>query len=417
MLNLLTKSKIWLAASVFAASASFAQQGKNKNSAPAVAEQGHEMSKSQIMPIYSAPARVDVRNSWDLYVSGKFLYWQAREENLELGLISRNDPEGMITGGDSPFNTTYSNKMKVINPHFTYRPGFKVALGANLDYDNWDARAEYTWFHSNISTGINPLPRNTATAIPPNGQYLYPIQGAAGSIQFDGTPFFFQDGHQSWNLKMDFLDVSLARSYYWGTKLTLRPFFGARGAWIRQHLNTVLNGNNLYEIADLVTDVSNGYDKATLGNVSTSWGVGPRAGFESNWLLGYGTRLIGNGSADILYTRYSLRTSEQLANQNSPSTWNQTDFGIESPIDSNVSVSQEIDLLRTHAEFELGLGWGSYFENNKWHVDFAATYGFQVFWNQNMFRNFESNTAQAHSFTPSGNLYVHGMTLSGSLDF
>jgi hypothetical protein len=408
MLNLLPETKIWLATSIFAATAAFAQPSKSKNCVPAAPEQGHEMSKSQLMPIYRAPARIDVKSSWDVYVAGKFIYWQAREENLEIGLITRNDPEGIIIG-DGPFTTTYVNNMNVVDPHFTFRPGFKVGIGANFDYDNWDAYAEYTWFHSTIKTGISPLAKDTATALPPNGEYLIPIQGAAGSMYFPGTGyFFFQDANQSWNLKMDFVDISLARSCYWGTKLALRPFFGARGAFLRQHLNTVMAGNTQYK-----SDTGLGYDTAVLHDSSVSWAVGPRAGFESNWLLGMGTRLIGNGSADILYTRYSLQTNEQLTNEAPPSHYNTGG----APIATNASVSQEVDYLRTHAELELGFGWGTYCDNNKWHIDLAATYGFQVFWDQNMFRNFSSTVMQGKSFAPDGNLYIHGMTLSASLDF
>ncbi len=88
-----------------------------------------------------------------------------------------------------------------------------------------------------------------------------------------------------------------------------------------------------------------------------------------------------------------------------------------SPIDSNAAISQTIDFLRAHADFELGLGWGTYFDNNNWHIDFSATYGFQIFWDQNMFRNFESSVAPAKSFAPNGNLYVHGVTLNADFDF
>jgi hypothetical protein len=406
MLNLLTNTKNWLLVTSFVATTAFAQQ---------------QMSKPQMKPIYNAPARIDVKNSWDTFVTGKILYWQAQEENLEIGAITRNDPEGISGNGDFPFTTSYVNKMNVINPHFTYRTGFKIGLGANMEYDNWTTLSEYTWFHSTISTGVQPLEGSTSTISIPNGEYLTPIQGAAGSMVFstanessDSDAFFFHDANQSWTLKMDFLDVSLARSYYSGTKLTVRPFFGARGAWVRQRLDTIMNGSTEYQVAALSNDNSNGYDRAVLHDSSTSWGVGPRSGFESSWLLGRGVRLIGNGSADILYTRYSLRTNEQLANQATSGYYNQ---GNNSPIDTNASISQKIDYLRSHAELELGFGWGSYFASDKWHFDMAATYGFQVFWDQNMFRNYTTHAMPAKSFAPNGDLFIHGATFSTSLDF
>ena len=66
-------------------------------------------------------------------------------------------------------------------------------------------------------------------------------------------------------------------------------------------------------------------------------------------------------------------------------------------------------------DVELGLGWGSYFDCNNWHVDVTAGYGFQVFFDQNMFRNF--NEGHLVQNLPNGNLNVHGLTATIRLDF
>ncbi len=400
MLNLLTKTKPWLMASLLTAATLFAKQDNAKCS-PQRLEQGHEASKSQLMNGYSAPARIEVRGTWDLYATGSFLYWQASQENMEIGVISRNSPEEG-KADDTPFQTSYVNNMAITNPNFTYRPGFKFGVGLNLDWDNWDAYTEYTWFHGSTGSGVSPLTATTTgTGIPPNGEYLYPIQGAPGTM----ASLFFHNADQSWSLKMDFLDLSLSRSYYSGMRLTVQPFFGARGAWIRQSLDTEYIGSTTY--LNSAPTSSNGWLKTTVNNESVSWGIGPRTGFESNWLLGYGTRFIGNASGDILYTRYSLRQDQQAAYFAAQDAT--------APITSNAAVSQTIDYLRGHADFELGIGWGTYFDNNNWHIDLAATYGFQVFWDQNMFRNFEDSYVK--SFAPNGNLYVHGLTMTADFDF
>ncbi len=402
MLNLSTKIQTWLVASILVTTAAFA-----KTCVPATPERGHEMSESQGMPAYGAPALIDVRNSWDLYATGSFIYWQASQENMEIGLISENDPEGKITGTpDNPFTTHYVNNMSITSPNFTYRPGFKLGFGAKLNWDGWDAFAEYTQFHGTIKTGVKPLIPSTqgAGASHPNGQYLYPIQGNPGTGSESG--YFFQDANQSWTLKMDFLDISLGRAYYLGTKLTVRPFLGARGAWVRQNLTTSYNGSTSYTDAN---SSDNGYFNATATNFYASWGVGPRFGFESNWMIGQGLRFIGNGSADVLYTRYSLHVEQQA-------TDNSTDY-VNNPIGANYSVSQEIDYLRTHLDLEMGLGWGMYFYHNDYHFDLSATYGYQVFWNQNMFRNFVNFGSPGTSIAPNGDLFVHGLTMTARFDF
>jgi hypothetical protein len=78
-----------------------------------------------------------------------------------------------------------------------------------------------------------------------------------------------------------------------------------------------------------------------------------------------------------------------------------------------------LNTLRTHLDLEFGIAWGSYFDNNNWHVDLSAGYGFQVFFNQNMFRWFASTYygSVAQSVSPNGNLYMHGLTASARFDF
>jgi hypothetical protein len=388
--------KAWIAVSLLASVNATAQESESNPKCPTY-EQGHEASESQMMAAYSAPACVKLTGyPWDVYVTSSFIYWQAQQENMEIGLISSNDPNVF---GDNPFSTSYVNNMSITQPNFTFIPGFKFGIGGNFDWDGWDAYGEYTRYHGTTASGVSPLKPSTATAgNPSNGKYLYPMQGAPGAYE----TLFFRSANQSWNLKMDLVDISLARAYYSGTKLSIRPFFGGRGAWIRQNLSTFYNGST----SNYSTD--NGYSNATQKNYSASWGIGPRAGFESNWMLGYGLRFLGNGSADILYTRYRTHSDAQVVTLAA---------GSAVPITSNSAVSQSIDYLRTHLDAEIGIGWGSYFDQQNWHVDLSATYGFQVFWDQNMFRNFLDSSMQAKSFTPNGNLYIQGVTANARFDF
>src|SRR5690349_12054416 len=79
MLNTFSTTKSWMVASLLAATSVFAQ---DSNSAPASKcrpqksyEQGHELTASQMMAAYNAPARIDVRGAWDFYATGSFIYW------------------------------------------------------------------------------------------------------------------------------------------------------------------------------------------------------------------------------------------------------------------------------------------------------------------------------------------------------
>jgi len=311
-------------------------------------EQGRDLRQSQMTAGYNATARTDVRGSWDVYTTGGYIFWQPRAENLELGLSNKvNDP--VIIDGNS------------INMNYHYKSGFKLGLGVFTEQDNWDAYAEYTWLSGHQSV--------RATA--PTSGLINPFWGAPSTERIIS-------GKSRWKLDLNIIDVMLARSYYVGSKLTFRPFFAGRAAWINQKYIAV------YTQSSQVPYQSN-YS-------SHSWGLGPEVGLSSNWLLGYGIRAIGSAEADILFTRYNLHTTEET-----PSDPTQ--------LDTNWR-QRRLGCLRPHANIELGFGWETYFNNHNYHVDILGTYGFQVFWNQSMFLGHTQ-----------GDLYIHGATGEVRFDF
>lgn len=323
-------------------------------------EQGHELRQNQLVPAYNAPGRIEVRGSWDLSLSGSYLFWQPSQDNLELGIESSSDssPNGHVVG---------------ISSH--YSSGFKAALGVYSDHDDWDACLTYTWLR----------PENQGHVSSPENGVVFPCQGCPNN-----SLSTVQSGEASWRLSFDFLDLDLGRSGYVGTKLSLRPFFGIRGARIHQHYSPTY-----------VSDTGVSYK---IHNSSDASALGPRAGLDASWFFGYGLRAIGSAESDLLFTRYDLHTEEENSRPPQDSSF------------SNITQNHCFS-LRPHLDLEFGLGWGTYFANHNWHVDLSATYGFQMFWSQNMFRNFTDDVMQGKSNLPNGDLYVQGVTANLKFDF
>lgn len=371
------KNGFWIAAILTTVMSAFAQ---NPRCTPAQRsfEQGQEMRMSQLVAGYNAPARIDVRGSWDIYANGAFTFWQPMQENMELGIVS------------SQANPVYAINGKIVNPKFHYKPGFQVGLGAHFDHDFWDTALKYTWFRGRGKTSTR---LNSETA---PSTVLYPI-----SLNPADNIGGFYDGKQKWTLHIDILDGELARCYYVGTKLSFRPFFAARALWIRQSIRAEYSNQAPIGGVDPENNLN-------IHKRSQSWAVGPRTGLYSNWMIGEGFRLYGNGAGDILFTQYTkLKSNQQL-----------TTFEGTPVVGSSFLVDQsKLNCLRGHLDLELGFGWGTYFDNNNWHIDFAAGYGFQIFFDQNMFRRFSDDVNLGVSNSPNGNLYVHGLTASGRFDF
>jgi len=343
---------------------------------PAGYDQGHGAESHQMMGGYNAPARYDVNGAWDFFIMADFIYWQPRQDNMAIAT-------GIPQAANAAISRDYDSD--VIYQKFSWKPGFKVGLGMNFGHDNWGGLVEYTWFHNTHKTSSSaPDFANGGSlflqwvSIP---QFTQPF--------FNGTPSGFDS---KWRLGMDLLDFLLFRTYYVGTNLSFKTAFGGRVTWIDQKFNltTLLAAPNPIGITSFNTRYK-----------SDSWALGPRVSLEMNWMLGYGFSLVSNVAGDISYTRYkkvSFRNDE-LLNVGAPGS----------------SAQWKVSQLRPHAETGFGLGWGSYFWDNGFHIQFSATYDFQVWWNQNMLKALFGNLYLLGEIN--GNLYTHGLDLKVKFDF
>lgn len=336
----------------------------------------YEECSQEIRPLiaaYNAPSGIVVQGCWDLLLKASFIYWMPYQEHLEIGFISSEFTPTLV---DADF----------ANANFTYKPGFRVGIGYKIDRDNWDTSLDYTWFRSSQNTSVSLNPEGTKLLFP---VFIFPDVTASSYLQ----------GSQDWQLHMDLLDWALAREYFVGTSLTFHPFLGVRAAWIRQNLK---NG---------YFDESTGFlaFRNVISNQSSnSWGIGPRLGIQSDFLLGQNIRFYGIGAGDILFTQYTHINYSQIATN---------DSGTDTELNTYRIRQNDLNYLRPHIDLELGFRWGTSFACEKRYVDLSLGYCFQVFFNQNMFRHFTSELVLAKSVCPNGNLYIHGLNINVRFDF
>lgn len=331
----------------------------------------NQKTKLEPQASYNASSRIAVDDPCDIFISGSFIYWQPIQENMRLGIISdtTDDPVNLINGHDVDLN-------------FEYKPGFKVGLGMNLDHDKWDTFIQYTWFRGTDKVKKSVDPNNLEEGLFPAWQipdFLNPQ---------------YSSGSEKWTLRIHFIDWDLGRTYAVGKELDFRPFFGLRAAFIKQNLH--VNYINVTPAALAV------WPSTFIKQSSNSWGIGPRIGLSTHWKFCKRFRLYADGELDLLFTQYDLKSKQT----------SDTAFA-----NGYVIKKNNVNRLRTHVEIDLGLGWGSYFSHHKSHIEISADYGFQVFFDQNMFRYTTNTQAVGRSFMPNGNLYIHGLTATIRFDF
>ena len=116
------------------------------------------------------------------------------------------------------------------------------------------------------------------------------------------------------------------------------------------------------------------------------------------------SRFFGNTAASLFYQHF------------------QTELKIDTPVIPEVILfrvfskkNEDKGYFNPNFEIGLGFGWGSYFYEDSWHIDIAASYEFHIFWNQNMMRKIKDTSALEDPHV--GNLILHGLTVALTLDF
>lgn len=389
---------------------------------------------------YNAPYRLDFRCGWDLFVTGSLLYWKPTEENIEIGEINISTLKTTTIGRTLSINDIKNSIEKQL-VNFKYNLGFKAGLGIDFCYDNWELYGEYTYHHSKNKIAIPRLPKEfttksgltqTSSIVPFWNLSIVPINSR------EPTTSIIKTASGEWNLKLDLGDLELARKYYVGNHLVFRTFGGLRVAWIKQtysaHYKSVFTGgfgtDHLSpEISSLEIDLSTDFISleeqeadpgATLkpqppiftSNASlSSWGVGPRVGVDTEWLLCKGFRIFLDSSASILFTKY---TTETASTHSSSFLLHPTPPNIKTITNTSFINSDDPCFLRPQAEITIGSGWGDYFACGKFYLDIEVGYTFNVFWNQNMFPG-QMNTTDVKE--KGGDLYFQGLIVSASFAF
>jgi hypothetical protein len=341
---------------------------------------------------YNAPYGINLACPWDVFVTASFLYWEPKEENLELGAVFvEEDVSGTVITNED---------ITIFGMDFEYKPGFKVGAGFNFSCDNWQIFAEYTYHHSTTDASIG--------SIPEDGQLLVFWKSSLVN-DADLNQFEPDRASSKWELDFDAFDVEVAREYYVGRCFVFRTFGGLRGAWIQQKYKVkyeelFTSGNFIGEPGEVL--------EAT--HTSKCWGVGPRIGCDMQWLFCGNFRAIADVSASTLFTKYTT-----LEIDTSFQDFASDDLALEDDVNSKTHRNTDFCFVRPQLEMFLGLGWGDCFFCNNWYFDIEIGYTFNVLWNQNMFVSMTTNNNNNNGeiFNKGGDLSFHGLTLTARVDF
>ncbi|NGX34335.1 MAG: hypothetical protein K1060chlam1_00687 [Candidatus Anoxychlamydiales bacterium] len=298
---------------------------------------------------YNAPARIDVCDSTDIYFTASFIYWKI-EENIFVSKFQATD--SVTTNNRSHFSTM----------NYDYKPGFKIGLGYNFEYDDWNAYIEYTWYHA-----TNSVSRTR----PSWASFMAPVYNRTTTTSGSEIDFKLK-------LDYDFINLDLSRWQYEGQKLLLKALIGLHGSWLDQDITSAFNLNGLNITNNALFAIK-------------QWAIGPRIGFFYKWKLLDCFSITGKGTTALLYQKFTkifLKQDDQDTSPAGPTTLTTTER-------KRSSVNGLFELM-------LGLEFDKYFDRNKYHFNCSAGYDLH---------------GLASHLLPPGWLALHGLTLTARFDF
>ena len=330
---------------------------------------------NQITP----PALPAVKRAADPYLTAEYIFWKAQQEGLEYA----------ATGISTSPTTSAHGHGSVHRPDFDYESGFKVGFGLKFRHDNWDAYANYTWLFSDD---------NDSSTHGRSGQPVTPLWYLPVN---EGIPFVLpaDKAESDWSMHFNVLDLELGRNYNISPRLTLRPHFGLKLAWIDQDMFLE------YENANGTTSIE-GQTKSTTTRYhfdNDMFGVGIRAGFNTAWFMwvnkgtiSQGFSLFGNFAATALYADFDVDQKASFQNTDSAKR-------------TIARFENDSQIVTPVLEWALGLRYQTDFYNENYEFMIQAAWEEQVWFNQNQFSNLYDRI--------NGNLTLEGLTVKAGFSF
>lgn len=262
------------------------------------------------------PQYYDLQCDWGMYAFVDFLYWYARESNLEFA----NRTQYTLQSDQGP-NDAFILDGYIVRHHYLeskWNAGIRVGVGMNSDCDGWDVNLNWTYI-DNHTSGSKSAPLVTPdTVLATNGlingvnnPWASPITTTTLTVN-PLTPAFTQvvgsRVSAKWSVIFNQLDFEFGKKYWVSKCFTLRPYTGLRGAWTHTnfHVKSFANGIESVQLGTIATIVNR--NKFT----NKFWGAGPLAGLQPQFVFGdwcgCGTfSLYGNLEGALIWGKFRGR--------------------------------------------------------------------------------------------------------------
>jgi hypothetical protein len=316
-------------------------------------------------------------------VSVDALYWTVREESLAYAVVNHNSNPALFS--DSTNGHGHIQHFK-----FHWDPGFRVALGWDTGYDEWDLIAKWTWYRNKTSNSIHAETNPNSDGIV--ATWAAGVMGGGGG----NFPKTFNAGKAEghYTLLANLFDLELSRDLSLSRRLILHPILGVRGGELDQKFSVFYTDPPGGQPNSLIPGHYRGECKI--------WGVGPSLGLNSKWLIPADFHLFGNLSGALLMGKGHTKATQEI-----------NSFG--QPISGLFMSEPDIWTMLPNLHAFVGFGWDHCFKGSSILLNFDLGWEVSHFWSVSPFGIPTLGIREV--LIPSSSLTMGGGTAHLRLDF
>jgi hypothetical protein len=251
---------------------------------------------------------------------------------------------------------------------FDWSSGFRVGIGGQLPYDQWEMGFSYTRFTAQS--------RGRASGIV-NSAFFGAVESVTGP---------YQVGLAHLKLHYNMLEAELGRNLEISKTFFLRPFIGIKGGWLDQKIHTRWQKPLVLFTFEAIENLKNKFR-----------GLGPLGGVEGKWiwktLRVHSFSLLGDCSGAFMWGHWTIRDRFQ------------DNFFVRVKV---ITPSSNFGSLVLQAF--VGLGWDIEVDNKRSHLNLRLGYEIEDWLNQ--YQIFDDGTGGHNN-----DLLLQGLTFHLRYDF
>lgn len=330
--------------------------------------------------------RFETHCGFNTYVTLEGLYWVAKENGLIIAQEGVPAP-GAQTGDVPPTSYNFRGNILRIDPDWDW--GFRLGVGYNLCFDEWDVKATWTSYRTNKDAKFQS----------DGSTYALNLWGHSDVSSSSASSLI----KSHFDFKYDTLDFEWGRAFGAGQCFCLRPYFGIRAGWIDQTLtdfNQVALENRPGQ--SLSTD---------LKALSDFTGAGLRFGLDGRFDLLCDLSLFGIASYSLVYGSFDASFKESVNGDNPNS-------GLPAVQDLIIADAQDCFHMGT-SSLQLGLGiqWNRGFCCDRYRFGLHLSWEQNLWFQLNQMNHFQHEFKEGVLFQENGNLSLQGISFGARFDF